>query len=95
MSYLLFLSQAGGRKVLLDVIPVVWNDASTMFKSGSAARSPLLRKYLMKLTQRLGLTCLPRCTSAWRYVVGFYLKQLMPNDCNCTIILMNFCFLEP
>ncbi|KAL9429999.1 hypothetical protein AB3S75_025391 [Citrus x aurantiifolia] len=61
--------KAGGRKVLLDVIPVVWNDASTMFKSGSAARSPLLRKYLMKLTQRLGLTCLPRCTSAWRYVI--------------------------
>ncbi|XP_044502891.1 tubulin-folding cofactor D-like [Mangifera indica] len=60
--------KAGGRKVLLDVIPVVWNDASVLFRSGFAARSPLLRKYLVKLTQRIGLTCLPRRTPSWRYV---------------------------
>ncbi|KAI9181097.1 hypothetical protein LWI28_011410 [Acer negundo] len=60
--------KAGGRKVLLNVVPVVWNDASALFKSGSASRSPLLRKYLVKLTQRIGLTCLPRRTPSWRYV---------------------------
>ncbi|KAL5796379.1 hypothetical protein ACOSQ2_001199 [Xanthoceras sorbifolium] len=60
--------KAGGRKVLVTVVPVVWNDASALFKSGSASRSPLLRKYLVKLTQRIGLTCLPRRTPSWRYV---------------------------
>ncbi|XP_031269631.1 tubulin-folding cofactor D isoform X1 [Pistacia vera] len=60
--------KAGSRKALLDVVPVVWNDASVLFKSGSAARSPLVRKYLVKLTQRIGLTCLPRRTPSWRYV---------------------------
>ncbi|KAJ0111906.1 hypothetical protein Patl1_00239 [Pistacia atlantica] len=62
------MSQAGSRKALLDVVPVVWNDASVLFKSGSAARSPLVRKYLVKLTQRIGLTCLPHRTPSWRYV---------------------------
>ncbi|KAK2650585.1 hypothetical protein Ddye_018074 [Dipteronia dyeriana] len=60
--------KAGGRKVLLNVVPVIWNDASALFKSDSASRSPLLRKYLVKLTQRIGLTCLPRRTPSWRYV---------------------------
>ncbi|KAK4839271.1 hypothetical protein QYF36_020570 [Acer negundo] len=52
-------SIAGGRKVLLNVVPDVWNDASDLFRSGSASQSLLLRKYLVKLTQRIGLTCLP------------------------------------
>lgn len=56
--------------MLLDVVPVAWNDASILFKSSYAARSSLLRKYLVKLTQRVGLTCLPRRTAAWRYVVS-------------------------
>ncbi|KAK1575340.1 hypothetical protein Q3G72_004604 [Acer saccharum] len=30
--------QAGGRKVLLNVVPDVWNDASALFNSGSASR---------------------------------------------------------
>ncbi|EEF50351.1 tubulin-folding cofactor D [Ricinus communis] len=60
--------KAGGRKVLLDVVPIVWNDTSSMVKSGYAARSPLLRKYLVKLTQRIGLTCLPHRSPAWCYV---------------------------
>lgn len=75
--------------MLLDVVPVVWNDASTLFKSGSAARSPLLRKYLVKLTQRIGLTCLPRRTPSWRYVVGLCFI-IMPSECSCDIILMSF-----
>ncbi|KAL6129252.1 hypothetical protein ACLB2K_072605 [Fragaria x ananassa] len=60
--------KAGGRKLLLDVIPVVWNDISLLIKSSYAAQSPLLRKYLMKLTQRIGLTCLPHRSPSWRYV---------------------------
>ncbi|KAF5732940.1 putative beta-tubulin cofactor d [Tripterygium wilfordii] len=60
--------KSSGRKQLLDVVPRVSNDATMLIKSGTAARSPLLRKYLMKLTQRIGLTCLPHCSPSWRYV---------------------------
>ncbi|KAF7825369.1 Tubulin-folding cofactor D [Senna tora] len=60
--------KAGSRKLLLDILPTVWSDASTLFKSSTAARSPLLRKYLMKLTQRVGLTALPHRLPSWRYV---------------------------
>lgn len=61
--------QVGGRKLLLDVVPIIWNDTSLLINSSNASRSPLLRKYLMKLTQRIGLTCLPHHTPSWRYVV--------------------------
>ncbi|PRQ56920.1 putative tubulin-specific chaperone D, tubulin-folding cofactor D [Rosa chinensis] len=60
--------KAGGRKLLLDVVPIVWDDISLLIKSSYAAKSPLLRKYLMKLTQRIGLTCLPHRSPSWRYV---------------------------
>lgn len=60
--------KAGGRKLLLDVIPMVWKDTSALIKSSAATQSPLLRKYLVKLTQRIGLTCLPHRSPSWRYV---------------------------
>ncbi|KAM3685280.1 hypothetical protein ACJW31_11G105800 [Castanea mollissima] len=60
--------KAGGRKLLLDVIPMVWKDTSALIKSSAATQSPLLRKYLVKLTQRIGLTCLPHRSPLWRYV---------------------------
>ncbi|KAK7390830.1 hypothetical protein VNO78_18945 [Psophocarpus tetragonolobus] len=60
--------KAGSRNLLLDAIPVVWNDTSMLYKSSDAARSPLLRKYLMKLTQRIGLTSLPHRLPTWRYM---------------------------
>ncbi|CAB4300076.1 unnamed protein product [Prunus armeniaca] len=60
--------KVGGRKLLLDVVPIIWNDTSLLINSSNASRSPLLRKYLMKLTQRIGLTCLPHHTPSWRYV---------------------------
>ncbi|KAK7357845.1 hypothetical protein VNO80_17142 [Phaseolus coccineus] len=60
--------KAGSRNLLLDVSPVVWNDTSMLYKSSDAARSPLLRKYLMKLTQRIGLTALPQRLPSWRYM---------------------------
>lgn len=62
--------QAGDRKLLLDVIPMIWNDVSVLIKSSAAARSPLLRKYLVKLIQRIGLACLPHRSPSWRYVVS-------------------------
>ncbi|XP_043695428.1 tubulin-folding cofactor D [Telopea speciosissima] len=60
--------KAGGRKFLLDLVPMVWNDTSILIKSNAATRSPLLRKFLVKLTQRIGLTCLPHRSPSWRYV---------------------------
>ncbi|XP_059651568.1 tubulin-folding cofactor D [Cornus florida] len=60
--------KAGSRKLLLDMVTVVWNDTSDLIKSNRAARSSLLRKYLVKLTQRIGLICLPHRSPSWRYV---------------------------
>ncbi|MED6133423.1 hypothetical protein PIB30_028079 [Stylosanthes scabra] len=59
--------KAGSRNLLLDVIPLVWNDTSILYKSSTASRSPLLRKFIMKLTQRIGLTALPHRLPSWRY----------------------------
>lgn len=73
-SYLLCIiynRQGGGRKLLVDVVPKVWDDTSLLTKSSNAALSPLLRKYLMKLTQRIGFTCLPHRLPSWRYVVRY------------------------
>ncbi|KAK9103212.1 hypothetical protein Sjap_020466 [Stephania japonica] len=60
--------KAGARKSLLDVVPLSWVDTSTLIKSSIASRNPLLRKFLMKLTQRIGLTCLPHRSPTWSYV---------------------------
>jgi hypothetical protein len=54
--------------VLLDVLPIVLNDVTVLSKSNAAAKSSLLRKYLIKLTQRIGLVCLPHRSPSWRYV---------------------------
>ncbi|KAL1295820.1 hypothetical protein HN51_056648 [Arachis hypogaea] len=59
--------KAGSRNLLLNVIPIVWKDTSILYKSSTAARSPLLRKFIMKLTQRIGLTALPHRLPSWRY----------------------------
>ncbi|KAL5571563.1 hypothetical protein UlMin_021160 [Ulmus minor] len=60
--------KAGGQKLLLVVVPKVWRAASLLINSSYADKSPLLRKYLMKLTQRIGFTCLPHRFPSWRYV---------------------------
>ncbi|KAJ4833758.1 hypothetical protein Tsubulata_038530, partial [Turnera subulata] len=60
--------KSGRREALMDVVPVVWGDVLLLSKSGTAARSPLLRKYLVKLAQRIGFTCLPHRLPTWRYV---------------------------
>ncbi|GAB4861906.1 hypothetical protein Ancab_037162 [Ancistrocladus abbreviatus] len=63
-------SRLGLEKFYLTWFPMVWNDASTLMKSNTAARSPLLRKYLVKLTQRIGLTALPHRSPSWHYKVA-------------------------
>ncbi|KAJ6832004.1 tubulin-folding cofactor D [Iris pallida] len=57
----------GSRNILLSVVSTIWSDISLLMKSTTAVRSPLLRKYLVKLSQRIGLTCLPHCSPSWRY----------------------------
>eukprot|EP01018_Ginkgo_biloba_P017523 Gb_00473 [translate_table: standard] len=60
--------QVGGRDILLDVASIAWQGTCDLVKSPAAARSPLLRKLLIKLTQRVGLTYLPQRVPLWRYV---------------------------
>ncbi|CAI0383424.1 unnamed protein product [Linum tenue] len=60
--------KAGGRILLIDVVPIAWNDVSLLSKSSMASRSTLLRKFLVKLSQRIALTCLPHRAPVWRYV---------------------------
>ncbi|XP_031113928.1 tubulin-folding cofactor D [Ipomoea triloba] len=60
--------KTGSAKLLLNVVPTVWKEATALVKSNDAVRSPLLRKYLVKLAQRIGLTCLPHRSQSWRYV---------------------------
>lgn len=76
--------KAGSRKVLLDVVTIVWNDVSALIKSSMAARSPLLRKYLVKLTQRVGLVCLPYWSPSWRYKgkITFLRQSILPHAAN-------------
>ncbi|EOA23407.1 hypothetical protein CARUB_v10016587mg [Capsella rubella] len=60
--------KTASRNMLLDVLPIVLNDVTVLGKSNAAAKSSLLRKYLIKLTQRIGLVCLPHRSPSWRYV---------------------------
>lgn len=60
--------KVGGRDILLDVASTVWQETCNLIKSTAAARSPLLRKLLIKLTQRVGLAYLPQRVPLWRYV---------------------------
>ncbi|ONK55965.1 uncharacterized protein A4U43_C10F2760 [Asparagus officinalis] len=60
--------KVGTRKILLSVAFTTWNNSSLLMKSGTANRSPLLRKFVVKLSQRIGLTCLPHRSPSWRYL---------------------------
>ncbi|CAA0813577.1 Tubulin-folding cofactor D [Striga hermonthica] len=78
--------KVGSTAILVNVIEVLWNDTSLLIKSRTAGRSSLLRKYLVKLTQRIGLTCLPHRTPAWRYVgknntLGENISSNVTRDC--------------
>ncbi|KAF0928817.1 hypothetical protein E2562_010685 [Oryza meyeriana var. granulata] len=57
----------GNRRVLCDAVPGIWNDCSVVMKTNIAARSSLLRKFLVKLAQRVALISLPPRSPSWRY----------------------------
>uniref|UniRef100_A0ACD5U5V7 Uncharacterized protein n=1 Tax=Avena sativa TaxID=4498 RepID=A0ACD5U5V7_AVESA len=57
----------GNRRVLHDAVSGIWNDCSVVMKTNIAIRSPLLRKYLVKLAQRVALISLPPRSPSWRY----------------------------
>ncbi|EFJ25897.1 hypothetical protein SELMODRAFT_413196 [Selaginella moellendorffii] len=62
--------KVGDRSILLEIAPIAWKEASALSDSPLATRSPLLRKLLVKLIQRIGLTYLPPKLAAWRYMLG-------------------------
>ncbi|XP_068669774.1 tubulin-folding cofactor D-like [Aristolochia californica] len=75
--------KVGSRNILLDVVPTTWSDTSTLMKSTVATRSSLLRKFVVKLIQRIGLTCLPHRPPSWQYVVRGKNTRLGENiSCN-------------
>lgn len=59
--------KVGGRKILLEAVDKTWTNISHLMKSAVATRNPLLRKYIVKLSQRIGLICLPHRSAPWRY----------------------------
>ncbi|XP_020583971.1 tubulin-folding cofactor D-like isoform X2 [Phalaenopsis equestris] len=59
--------KVGHRKILLEAVDKTWTNISHLMKSAVAARNTLLRKHIIKLSQRIGLTCLPHRSMAWRY----------------------------
>ncbi|KAL2632493.1 hypothetical protein R1flu_003972 [Riccia fluitans] len=59
--------KVGGRDMLLDTTIPVWQVASHLATSSAASRSPLLRKLLIKLMQRVSLMHLPPRIATWRY----------------------------
>ncbi|RCV42198.1 hypothetical protein SETIT_9G197000v2 [Setaria italica] len=57
----------GNRRMLYDAVSVTWNDCSVVMKTNVSARSPLLRKFLVKLAQRIALISLPPLSPSWQY----------------------------
>ncbi|CAN6304622.1 unnamed protein product [Urochloa humidicola] len=57
----------GNRRALYDAVPGTWNDCSVVMKTNVSARSPLLRKFLVKLAQRVALISLPPRSPSWQY----------------------------
>ncbi|KAG2537086.1 tubulin-folding cofactor D-like isoform X2 [Panicum virgatum] len=57
----------GNRRALYDTVSGAWNDCSVVMKTNVSARSPLLRKFLVKLAQRIALISLPPRSPSWRY----------------------------
>ncbi|KAJ7541816.1 hypothetical protein O6H91_10G078100 [Diphasiastrum complanatum] len=62
--------KVGGRDILISIASLAWQDASDLACSQIAGRSPLLRKLLMKLILRIGLTYLSPRVAVWRYMQG-------------------------
>ncbi|XP_020697787.1 tubulin-folding cofactor D isoform X1 [Dendrobium catenatum] len=60
--------KVGERKILIDAVDKTWANISHLMKTSVAARNSLLRKYIVKLSQRIGLICLPHRSTSWRYM---------------------------
>eukprot|EP00249_Psilotum_nudum_P020538 c27747_g1_i1 orf=323-4195(+) len=59
--------KVGGRDVLLHVTPTAWQEVCELVNSSAITQNSLLRKMLVKLIQRIGLTYLPPRAASWRY----------------------------
>ncbi|CAL4934301.1 unnamed protein product [Urochloa decumbens] len=57
----------GNRRALYDAVSGTWDDCSVVMKTNVSARSPLLRKFLVKLAQRVALISLSPRSPSWRY----------------------------
>jgi hypothetical protein len=68
-SFWFLLLQIGNRRVLYDAVSATWNDCSVVMKSDVSARNPLLRKFLVKLAQRVALISLLPRSPSWQYKV--------------------------
>lgn len=68
MEALASIFKVGSRKILVEVVAKIWTNISHLMKSPVSARNPLLRKYIIKLSQRIGLVCLPHHSMPWRYM---------------------------
>jgi tubulin-specific chaperone D len=68
-SFWFLLLQIGNRRALHDAVSGTWSDCSLVMKTNVSARSPLLRKFLVKLAQRVGLISLPPRLPSWQYKV--------------------------
>ncbi|KAG2547960.1 hypothetical protein PVAP13_9KG142400 [Panicum virgatum] len=64
---LVSIFKIGNRRALYDTVSGAWNDCSVVMKTNVSARSPLLRKFLVKLAQRIALISLPPRSPSWRY----------------------------
>ncbi|AQK64746.1 Tubulin-folding cofactor D [Zea mays] len=62
----------GNRRALHDAVSGTWSDCSLVMKTNVSARSPLLRKFLVKLAQRVGLISLPPRLPSWQYKALHY-----------------------
>ncbi|KAL0914112.1 hypothetical protein M5K25_017618 [Dendrobium thyrsiflorum] len=60
--------KVGERTILIDAVDKTWANISHLIQSSVAARNSLLRKYIVKLSQRIGLICLPHRSTTWRYM---------------------------
>uniref|UniRef100_A0A803NDM4 Tubulin-folding cofactor D ARM repeats domain-containing protein n=1 Tax=Chenopodium quinoa TaxID=63459 RepID=A0A803NDM4_CHEQI len=79
-----YLSNAGPMRTISGLLLSRLLTRPDMLKAfiSVAGRSPLLRKYLVKLTQRIGLVCLPHRSLSWHYKgkVASLGQDLLTND---------------
>lgn len=78
-STLVAIFKFGGRDVLLPLAAPTWEQARSLAISQPAKQSALLRKLLVKLIQRIGLTYLEPRVPSWRYLRG---HRSMPSSFN-------------